>query len=134
VSFSRRDCACAEVCPRTGQQICFDALDPARFPWGRGATGRGITPLVTIAVDDTVIPLGTPVYIAEMDGLPREEDGTGPHDGCFVAEDRGTRVRGQHVDVFTGSEAVTTRFNRLLPSNKGVTVYVDSPRCERLRR
>ncbi|HKO50486.1 MAG TPA: hypothetical protein VJV79_22340, partial [Polyangiaceae bacterium] len=51
VSFAKRDCECAELCPRTGQHICFDELDSKAFPWGRGATGRAITPLLTIAVD-----------------------------------------------------------------------------------
>src|SRR5262249_39551246 len=44
VSFAKRDCTCAAMCPRTGQQICFERLDPARFPSGRGATGKPITP------------------------------------------------------------------------------------------
>ncbi len=51
VSFAKRDCACAAVCPRTGQKICFERLDPARFPSGRGASGGPITPLRTVAVD-----------------------------------------------------------------------------------
>ncbi|HHH31903.1 MAG TPA: hypothetical protein ENK57_26645, partial [Polyangiaceae bacterium] len=58
VSFARRDCECASVCPRTDQKICFDVLDKSRFPWGRGATGRAITPLRTVAVDPDEIPLG----------------------------------------------------------------------------
>src|SRR4029078_13272392 len=35
VSFGSRDCACAAVCPRTGQRICYEVLDAARFPSGR---------------------------------------------------------------------------------------------------
>ncbi len=133
VSFARRDCDCAEVCPRTGHRICFDALDSARFPWGRGAAGRAITPLVTVAADTRVLPLGTPIYVPEFDGVARDDTGA-THDGCFVVEDRGVRIIGQHIDVFTGDEASTLRLNRVVPSNKGVTVVVDEPRCERLRR
>ena len=59
VSFAKRGCTCAAVCPRTSQQICFERLDPARFPNGRGATGRPITPPRTLAVDSAVIALGT---------------------------------------------------------------------------
>lgn len=70
VSFARRDCACAAVCPRTGQHICFERLDPARFPNGRGATGKPITPLRTVAVDTTVIPLGTRLYVPESSASP----------------------------------------------------------------
>jgi 3D (Asp-Asp-Asp) domain-containing protein len=133
VSFSKRDCECAEVCPRTGQKICFDALDTQKYPWGRGALGTGITPLLTVAVDDTVIPMGTGIYIPEFDGLPTDTSRSSAHDGCFVAQDRGLRVKGQHVDVFTGQAATTALWNKLVPSNRGVTVVLDSPRCARVQ-
>jgi len=131
VSFAKRDCSCAAECPRTGQRICFDLLDKQQYPWGRGATGKGITPLVTVAVDSTVIPLGTPLYIPEYDGVARDNSGLTKHDGCFMAEDRGLAVKGQHVDVFTGYREITQLWNRLVPSNRGVTVVVDSPHCKR---
>jgi 3D (Asp-Asp-Asp) domain-containing protein len=133
VSFARRDCACAAECPRTSQKICFDLLDKAQFPWGRGAMGKAITPLVTVAVDSSVIPLGTALYIPEYDGVARDLSGTTTHDGCFMAEDRGLAVKGQHVDVFTGHREITQLWNRLVPSNRGVTVVLDSPRCKRAR-
>jgi 3D (Asp-Asp-Asp) domain-containing protein len=131
VSFAKRDCDCAPVCPRTGQKICFDELDSREFPWGRGATGKPITPLLTVAVDTSVIPLGTAIYVPELDGLPRDPDGTSPHDGCFVAQDRGHAVTGQHIDIFTGHRSITALWNRRVPSNAGVTVVLDSPRCAR---
>jgi 3D (Asp-Asp-Asp) domain-containing protein len=131
VSFAKRDCSCAAECPRTGQHICFDLLDKTQFPWGRGATGKGITPLVTVAVDSTLIPLGTSLYIPEYDGIARDVSGATKHDGCFVAEDRGLAVKGEHVDIFTGHRETTQLWNRLVPSNSGVTIVVDSPRCKR---
>lgn len=129
VSFSRRDCPCALSCPRTGQRICFDELDRRKFPWGRGAMGKAITPLRSVAVDSDVIPLGTPVYILEFDGVPRKPGGV-PHDGCFVAEDRGMKVQGEHVDVFTGNAHVTAHLEQVVPSNGGVHVYVGTARCQ----
>lgn len=132
VSFARRDCECAEVCPRSGQKICFDALDARQFPWGRGSTGKPISPLLTVAVDPAVIPLGTPLYIPEFEGVPRDEGSSERHDGCFLAQDRGVRVQGLHIDVFTGQERLTTLWNQLVPSNQGVTVVVGSPRCQRV--
>jgi 3D (Asp-Asp-Asp) domain-containing protein len=132
VSFARRDCDCAPVCPKTGQKICFDELDAREYPWGRGATGKAITPLLTVAVDPKVIPLGTPLYVPELDGLPRDPNGTSPHDGCFIAQDKGLAVVGDHVDFFTGHKDVTALWNRRVPSNRGVTVVVDSPRCARV--
>lgn len=130
VSFAKRDCACARVCPRTEQRICFDVLSRQQFPWGRGAMGKAITPLLTVAVDSAVISLGTPIYIPEFDGAPRDEAGT-PHDGCFIAQDRGLRVKGKHVDVFTGQPAFTRLWNQRVPSNGGVHVYVGTSRCAR---
>ncbi|WP_437984482.1 3D domain-containing protein [Sorangium sp. So ce117] len=130
VSFARRGCACADVCPRTGQQVCFERLDPRRFPYGRGATGRPITPLRTVAVDSSVIPLGTSLFVPELVGLPLP--GGGRHDGCFVAEDRGIKVVGRQIDVFTGDPAVTARLNALFPSNRGVRPVLDDARCRAL--
>jgi 3D (Asp-Asp-Asp) domain-containing protein len=80
-----------------------------------------------VAVDSSVIPLGTSLYVPELRGLPRE--GRATHDGCLLAEDRGIRVKGKQVDVFTGDPRVTAVYNRLLPSNRGVTVVVGSSRC-----
>jgi len=127
VSFARRDCPCAATCPRTGQKICFERLDPVRFPSGRGATGRPITPLHTVAVDTSLIPLGTALFVPELAGLPRADGSR--HDGCFVAEDRGLKVVGRHLDVFTGDPATTARWNALVPSNRGVHVRIGDARC-----
>ncbi|MSP26804.1 MAG: hypothetical protein EXR75_17015 [Myxococcales bacterium] len=132
VSFAKRDCECAAACPRTGQRICYELLDARRFPHGRGAAGRAITPFRTVAVDSEVIPLGAAVYIPDYHGL-RDPHGK-PHDGCFVAEDRGHRVRGRHVDVFVGAAASVEAWNRAVPSNRGVRVLVDASRCGHLAR
>lgn len=129
VSFAKRGCSCAETCPRTGQKICFDALDGRDFPWGRGSTGKAITPLKSVAVDPSIVPLGTILYIAEFDGVPRGPGGS-PHDGCFVAEDRGMKVIGEHIDIFTGNPKVTAHLNQLIPSNRGVHVYTRTARCQ----
>jgi 3D (Asp-Asp-Asp) domain-containing protein len=133
VSFAKRDCACAEVCPRTGQRICFEALDAATFPFGRGAMGTAITPMRTLAADTSILPMGTVVYIPELDGAPRGEAGDAL-DGCFVVEDRGLKVKGEHVDIFTGSSAHTALLEERLPSNQGVSVILEAPRCAHLAR
>jgi 3D (Asp-Asp-Asp) domain-containing protein len=127
VSFAGRGCACAETCPRTGQRICYERLDPARFPHGRGTTGRPITPLRTVAVDPTVIPMGTSLFIPEYVGLPGP-DGA-PHDGCFVAEDRGLWIAGRRVDVFAGDAGTRRAWEAAVPSNRGVHVFSGAGRC-----
>jgi 3D (Asp-Asp-Asp) domain-containing protein len=86
-----------------------------------------------VAVDTDVIPLETALYIPEYDGLPTDETERATHDGCFIAQDRGLRVREKHVDIFTGMPSMTRLWNRLQPSNAGVTVVVESPRCDRFR-
>lgn len=130
LSFARRDCACAALCPRTNQKICFDRLDKKRFPWGRGASGRAITPMRSVAVDSAVIPLGTPIFLPDLVGL-RSPTGS-QHDGCFLAEDRGLKVRGRHIDIFTGSPAATRHYNHAWPSNRGVRVIVGAAKCRYL--
>jgi len=126
VSFAKRDCACARVCPRTNQRICYESLDPARFPWGRGAANRPIFPMRTVAVDSSVIPLGTALYIPAFVGLTAP--GGDAHNGCFVAEDRGLHVAGQQIDLFAGSESMLKDWNRRVPTGAGVEVFVD-PSC-----
>lgn len=128
VSFAERDCACAEVCPRTGQRICYEKLDPARFPHGRGAMGQPVTPMSTVAVDPMVIPLGTSLFIPEFEGLPRPDGSR--HDGCFVAEDRGIKIVGRRIDVFAGEPEARLSWEALVPSNSGVHVLSGSGRCE----
>jgi len=131
VSFAKRDCDCAALCPRTDQHICFDELDAKAYPWGRGATGKPITPLLTVAVDTDLVPLDTPIYIPEFDGVPRDASKNSLHDGCFLAQDRGVRVKGEHVDIFTGHHETTALWNGLVPSNQGVTIVLESPHCAR---
>ena len=128
VSFAKRDCACASQCPRSGQHICYEALDPARFPWGRGALGRPITPFRTVAVDSKVIALGTVLYIPAFSSVPMPNGVI--HDGCFRAEDRGLKVVGNSIDVYTGGEAATNDWNQRVNTGQGVEVFVGHPRCE----
>lgn len=130
VSFAKRDCACAAECPRTGQKICFEKLAADEFPFGRGATGKAITPLRTVAVDPARIPLGSVLYIPAYHGL-RGPDGD-THDGCFIAQDRGLKVQDKHVDIFTGDPETTAAWNVAVPSNQGVKVIVGVTRCRYL--
>jgi 3D (Asp-Asp-Asp) domain-containing protein len=131
ISFAIRDCTCAAECPKSNQKICFEKLDAKAFPSGRGASGKAIRPLKSIAVDTEVIALGQVVFIPEYEGLSRP-DGT-KHDGCFVAEDRGSKVVGKHIDIFTGDPSTTKVWNQLVPSNQGVHVEIGAPRCDHLK-
>ena len=66
--------------------------------WAGGPTASGLMPEAgrTIAVDPDVIPLGTRVYI---DGL-----------GYFTAEDTGSAINGNRIDVYMGSHSEARNF------------------------
>lgn len=133
VSFAKRDCPCADICPRTSQKICFEALDPKVYPFGRGAAGKAIRPLRSVAADTHFLPMGTDIYVPELDGLAVGEGGS-LHDGCLVVEDRGLKVRDAHIDIFTGRPRSTELVEEMLPSNQGVHVVVDTKRCSGSKR
>lgn len=62
----------------------------------RGALGRAITPLRSIAVDPAFIPLGAPVWV--------EKEGADPLSRLMVAQDTGSAIKGaQRADLFYGS-------------------------------
>lgn len=72
---------------------CFELLDCPRTASGRCATtGR------TVAVDRTLIPLGTELWV-EGHGLRR-------------AEDTGGAIRGHHLDVWYGDELSMSQARR----------------------
>nr|WP_242030083.1 3D domain-containing protein [Microcystis wesenbergii] len=58
----------------------------------------------TIAVDKTVIPLGTVIYIPDARGkeviLPSGKKVK--HDGYFFAADVGSAIKGNNIDTFLG--------------------------------
>lgn len=73
---------------------------------GGGATGNdslGCRPIAmrTVAVDPRVIPRRTRLFIRETVGM-RMPDGS-RHDGYWYASDTGGAIRGQRVDLYTGS-------------------------------
>ncbi|WNQ14131.1 ubiquitin-like domain-containing protein [Paenibacillus aurantius] len=77
--------------------------------YGKTATGTTVTEGRTIAVDPNVIPLGWWVYI---DGI-----------GYRRAEDTGSAIKGNKIDVYFDSEAYAQKFGL----KRGFTVYVIGP-------
>jgi 3D (Asp-Asp-Asp) domain-containing protein len=81
----------------------------ARGPFGDGTAGFALVPYRTIATDPDVIPTGTVVFIPAAVGekLPNGLR----HDGYFFAADVGSKIKGGHIDVFTGtSQAAVFQF------------------------
>jgi 3D (Asp-Asp-Asp) domain-containing protein len=96
------------------QQVDCSAYFPhkvggTRFKVAKGAFGDGVknyilVPFRTIAVDKTVIPYGTIIFIPAARGtkitLP---DGRAvEHDGYFFAGDTGSAIKRTHIDVYIG--------------------------------
>ncbi|MFD0695717.1 ubiquitin-like domain-containing protein [Paenibacillus sp. GCM10027628] len=78
--------------------------------FGKTFTGTTVTEGRTIAVDPKVIPLGWWVYI---EGI-----------GFRRAEDTGSGVKGQMIDVYYEDESYANRFG----TKQGYTVYVVGPK------
>jgi len=67
--------------------------------------GCKVVAMRTVAVDKTLIPKGSILYIKETVGL-KMPDGT-RHDGYWYASDTGGAIKGQHIDLFTGFSAAS---------------------------
>lgn len=65
--------------------------------YGITASGKRATVGRTIAVDPSVIPLGTRVYISFPDAFNYL-------DGIYIAEDTGSLIKGNKIDVFFGED------------------------------
>lgn len=75
--------------------------DPNRY--GTGVKNWAITPFKSIAVDPRVIPYGSKVYIPRAAGVEYMHEGkTHIHDGIFLAQDTGGKIKGTHIDVYLG--------------------------------
>src|SRR5262249_43629979 len=102
---------------------CYLALGEDR-PFGVGVAGRALVPFRSVAVDPLVVPIGEPLYLAELDGEPMPGDppsGGFVHDGCVVADDQGGHILGAHVDLFVAAEAAYHTLDRAL-RRRAVTV------------
>lgn len=78
---------------------------------GRDSLGCSVSPMRTLAVDPRVIPKRSIVFIEETVGmiLPNGQ----PHDGLWYASDVGGAIKGQKVDLFTGTgKASMAAFDR----------------------
>ena len=116
--------------------ICFHILPPG-IPWGRGSWGLPLSPFRMVAVDPTVIPLGSLLYVPELDG--RRMPGRAPHggyihDGCVVAADVGGGIKGKQLDLFVARRAYYEGLARRGSSHgwaTSVEVWDGQKRCTR---
>lgn len=78
--------------------------------YGMTASGTKARPGV-VAVDPRVIPLGTKLYIQSLDGTKDY--------GFAIAEDKGSAIKGNKIDLFFETESQCYRFGR-----RNVKVYI----------
>jgi 3D (Asp-Asp-Asp) domain-containing protein len=115
------------ACP-SGMTTCYIVLDPAKYPWGVGAASRALAPYRSVAVDKTFIPLGTHLYVPELDGVQMPASYGFVHDGCLSADDVGGGITGAHLDFFVAEKANYLTLDGML-NLTSVTVFANPPRC-----
>ena len=69
--------------------------------------GCRVVPMRTIAVDKSIIPRRTVIFIKETVGL-KMPDGA-DHDGYWYASDVGGAIKGKRIDLYTGHGAASMR-------------------------
>lgn len=84
---------------RVKGEVRFKVVDEE---YGLGVGNCPLEPFVSLAVDPKVIPLGTLVRIDETIGL-KLPDGQ-IHNGLWRAEDVGSAIKGDRVDLFIGND------------------------------
>lgn len=118
-------------CPRSP---CFRVTTSE---WGNSGSGRPLLPFRTVAVDRRKVPLGTLLYVPELDG--KRVPGKPPiggfiHDGCLAADDTGGSIRGNEVDLFVGKRALYNSLSKRGSSHRwarSVEVLDGASRCQR---
>ncbi|HVV84624.1 MAG TPA: 3D domain-containing protein [Kofleriaceae bacterium] len=109
---------------------CFAPVD-ADHPWGIGVQDRPLVPYRSVAVDHTVVPYGTSLYVEELDGVAVPGDppwGGFVHDGCVRAADTGGNIVGAHLDWFVGLRSSYRTLDGRLDL-ASITVHDGGARC-----
>jgi 3D (Asp-Asp-Asp) domain-containing protein len=114
-----------------GYGTCFDQLDTRVHPFGRGAKRRNLTPFKSVAVDPRLIPIGEPVYVPELDGLPLPDGSI--HDGCVRGDDTGGGIKFRKMDFFVVTWANYKFMQEQTMNVPWITPHIETPRCEYLR-
>lgn len=121
-------CRAAPTCGSGSRRVCYVALDPSVYPWGMGAAGVPLAPDVSIALSTDVAPVGTVLYVEELDGLVPPPEASGPHDGCVRVDDTGS-IGDDALRLFAGTRERWRGWEGLVPTGTSLTVWRDHPRC-----
>ncbi len=94
---------------REGKEIRWRVCPPSA-PYGYGLQDYILKPFHSVAVDPSVIPIPSKVYIPAAKGIPLP-DGT-IHDGYFDAVDIGDAIQNQRIDIFTSMGDTSAVFEK----------------------
>lgn len=88
-----------------------------------GANGYTLTELRSVAVDPSVIPIGSTIFIRDAADVPIGDSLV--HDGVFYAQDVGSAIKGNHIDVYLGPKSNMDLFRSTAMCRTGdVEVYL----------
>jgi 3D (Asp-Asp-Asp) domain-containing protein len=104
---------------------CYRTSDQ---PWGVGVDNRPLVPFRSLAVDRERIPIGTVLWIAELDAIDLPGLFPTRHGGCVVADDVGGRITGNKIDWFVGEKQDYVELHDVHPLRE-VTVFDGGDRC-----
>ena len=93
--------------------------DP-RFSRGKTATSTNPTAHRTIAVDSRKIPRGATVYISFDRYASSNQQCAQQWNGCYVAEDAGSAITGNHIDLYVGVGRRALQESSCLPSHADI--------------
>jgi 3D (Asp-Asp-Asp) domain-containing protein len=77
---------------------------PSIGNWGDGVNGFRLAPFRSAAVDKSLIPYGSVIFIPSLRGqrLQLQTGQSVIHDGYLFAADTGGAIKGNHIDIFCG--------------------------------
>ncbi|WP_196893287.1 3D domain-containing protein [Aureivirga marina] len=88
--------------------------------FGKGVQNFHLKPFKSIAVDNSLIPYGSVLFIPKAENtIYIDENGKEQiHDGYFFAADTGSKIKGNHIDVFLGNTEINP-FSFIKSNEKG---------------
>ena len=85
-----------------------------------GANGYSLSELKSIAVDPSIIPVGSTLYIPQAEDVMLKDGRV--HNGIFRAHDIGSAIKGKRIDVYVGFKSNMSYFSSTPLCSPG---YVD---------